>query len=325
MSKYLTGDRGFYQTQNLFNPLTNKAIKRDSIAFKLLSNFSYDKDNNILIPNDKSNFTFNEYLNRWLSNDYGRRSVPGGASPSPKIKKKDLKPDDEELALRKKYYDMAYSEDKPIKFAKAPKVSVSFTSKMEEPIYSNTKNKSEMKTQVSQRDSAPLFEHAVREVDILKNTKPAAESYDSFSKLNEVKQKKPRKPRKKMELEGISDITSDASLKIQKKLADVVRSREYQNIIELLQETKNKLYHDYDNKKRIKFTVNDEPQNKLISLFRTFENINSLAKLKLAVKNYNNIFSTFKFEEKAVAPFSTSWFYARDHDEILNSYGRTIN
>ena len=301
MSDFKSGNRGFYQTVNLFNPLTNKAIKRDSIAFKLLSNFSYDKDNNILIPNDKSNFTFNEYLNRWLSNDY-------------KIKKKDLKPDDEELALRKKYYDIAYSDDNPVKFAKTPKVSVSFSSKMEEPIYSNTKNTSQRFVKTSSRD-----------LDILKNTKPAAESYDRYSKLGEVKQKKPRKPRKKMELEDINDITSDASLKIQKKLADVVRSREYQNIIELLQETKNKLYHDSDNKKRIKFTVNDEPENKLIKLFRTFENINSLAKLKLAVKNYNAILSTFKFENKVVAPFSTAWFYARDHDQLVEDFGQIIS
>lgn len=311
MSDFLSGNRGYYQSVNLFNPLNNKAIKKDSMAFKLLSNFSYDKENNILIPNDKSNFTFNEYLNRWLSNDYGRRSVPGGASPSPKIKKKDAKPDNEELALRKKYYDMAFNDDKPQKFAKVPRVSVSFTSKMEEPIYSNTKNKSQKFVKTSSRD-----------LDILNNTKLAPEFTQREVK---EKNKKPRKPRKKMELEGISDITSDASLQIQKKLSDVVRSREYQNIIELLQETKNKLYHDSDNKKRIKFTVNDEPQNKLISLFRTFENINSLAKLKLAIKNYNSIFSTFKFEEKTIKPFSTAWFYARDHDQLVEDFGQTIN
>lgn len=298
MSDFLFGNRGYYQSVNLFNPLNNKAIKKDSIAFKLLSNFSYDKENNILIPNDKSNFTYNEYLNRWLSNDY-------------KVKKKDLKPDAKELALRKKYYDMAFNDDKPVKFAKVPKVSVSFSSKMEEPIYTNTKNKSKKLVKTSSRD-----------LDILNNTKAAPEFTQREVKTTN---KKPRKPRKKMELEDINDITSDASLKIQKKLADVVRSREYQNIIELLQETKNKLYHDSDNKKRIKFTVNDEPQNKLITLFRTFENINSLAKLKLAVKNYNSIFSTFKFEEKEVKPFSTAWFFIRDFDEILNDYGRTIN
>ena len=316
--KYLAGERGLYDTANVFNPFTNKPINQDSLAFKLLSNFSYDKEKNILVPFDKSNFIYNDYLERWISKNY-------------KLKKKDLKPNEEDLALRKKWFNQAYNQ--PEKFAKAKPEKINLQMSRNLDLNKNTKASPEMKSKVSNKN-----------LDIMKSSKVKPEKLDRFSRLDTMQNgpseillleappvvkseasKKPRKSRKKIELEDISDLTSERAIRVQKRFDDIVKSREYKNILELLLETKNKLYHDVDNKKRIKFTINDTPQNKLSQLLRSFENINSLAKLNNAIKNYNNIFSTFKFENKKVEPFSTAWFYARDHDEIMNNFGQIIN
>ena len=88
-SDYLSGKPDYYQTNNLFNPWTNKPISKNSTVYKFLTTFKYDPSKNILVPFDKSDFVSNIYLGRWLSKKY-------------KLKKSDYKPDAEELAKRKK-------------------------------------------------------------------------------------------------------------------------------------------------------------------------------------------------------------------------------
>ncbi len=357
-NKYLAGERGYYQTANVFNPFTNKPINQDSLAFKLLSNFSFDKEKNILVPFDKSNFIYNDYLERWISKNY-------------KLKKKDLKPTEEDLKLRKKWFDQAYNQ--PEKFAKVKPERVNLQMSRNLDLNKNTKAAPEIKSRISNKNLDIMKSFKVnpevnikiskrnldlnknsklsseikskvsnKNLDIMKSSKVKPEKLNRFSRLDTMQngpseimlleappiiksEKKPRKSRKKIELEDISDLTSERAIRVQKRFDDIVKSREFKNILELLLETKNKLYHDVDNKKRIKFTINDAPQNKLSQLFRSFENINSLAKLNNAIKNYNNIFSTFKFENKKVEPFSTAWFYAKDHDQLVEDFGRTIN
>lgn len=61
----------------LHNPITQRLVKVGSNSFKALTRdttFTHDKNNKILVPNDKTNYTFDEKLKRWIHNDYGKKA-----------------------------------------------------------------------------------------------------------------------------------------------------------------------------------------------------------------------------------------------------------
>jgi hypothetical protein len=61
----------------LHNPITQRLVKVGSNSFKALTRdttFTHDKNNKLLVPNDKTNYTFDEKLKRWIHNDYGKKA-----------------------------------------------------------------------------------------------------------------------------------------------------------------------------------------------------------------------------------------------------------
>ena len=249
-----------YQTKNLFSPITQRVIVVNSPAFKSLTRdttFTYDKEKNILVPDNKTNYIFNEYLGRWFHKDY--KLKPVHKPPTEKEKEK----------LKKAYetFDRISKElsPAPMKFSKVkPERKVAF-------METTTKESKPEQTWSSERQ------------------------YKNFQ--------------------------------------NIIKSPEYKDIIELLNETNDKLYYDYNNTKEIKYIK--DSKEPLLKLFKNFENINSGIKLEEAVKSYNTIFNTFKWfqtlnKKKEPSPlpkiqqFSTAWYFINNYDEILNRYGRTM-
>lgn len=281
-----------YQTKNLFSPITQRVIIVNSPAFKSLTRdttFTYDKEKNILVPDNKTNYIFNEYLGRWFHKDY--KLKPVHKPPTEKEKEK----------LKKAYetFDRISKElsPAPMKFSKVkPERKVAF---ME-----TTTMESKPKTyDIDDKDSYNVF-RANRD-----------------SKIRADRIKNQPQP------------FTWSSERQYKNFQNIIKSPEYKDIIELLNETNDKLYSDYNNTKEIKY-IKDSKES-LLKLFKNFENINSGIKLEEAVKSYNTIFNTFKWfqtlnKKKEPSPlpkiqqFSTAWYFINNYDEILNRYGRTM-
>ena len=69
---------------SVFNPITNKKVKVGSNVYKCLTAdtiFTHDLQNNILIPNVKTNYNWNTRLKRWLHKNYVK------PTPKPRVKK----------------------------------------------------------------------------------------------------------------------------------------------------------------------------------------------------------------------------------------------
>jgi hypothetical protein len=332
---------GQYQTKNLFSPITQRVISINSPAFKSLTRdttFKYDKKKNILVPDNKTNYIFNNYLGRWFHKDYKLKKdhKPPTAKDVDKLNKakatysrisEELRRD--EVRAKAKAKAPPATKHNDYSFLDDPELLKELNADRNAKIAKMR----DLKRGEFMGDSKPTTTNNLPEPVKFTKVKPerANMSY-TFTTLPERFGTRLTRVTKKydnldFEKPGIDNLTNRKYYRI---IIEINTSNAYKQILKILEENNNRLYWDNNNTKKIKYTYNTD------HFYIDHKKVNKLLKVFLLLKNdsdsylnnyqaYYSIFNTLKFDKdliKKVEPKSSAAKFIKYYDEILNKYGR---